>query len=45
MPDVSPTKWHRAHTTWFFESFLLVPNLPDYRVFHPDYGYLFKFLL
>ena len=42
MPDVSPTKWHRAHTTWFFESFLLVPSLPDYRVFHPDYAYLFN---
>ena len=42
MPDVSPTKWHRAHTTWFFETFLLVPSLPDYRVFHPDYAYLFN---
>jgi ergothioneine biosynthesis protein EgtB len=42
MPDVSPTKWHRAHTTWFFESFLLVPSLPGYRVFHPDYAYLFN---
>jgi ergothioneine biosynthesis protein EgtB len=42
MPDVSPTKWHRAHTTWFFESFLLVPNLRDYRVFHAAYAYLFN---
>ena len=42
MPDVSPTKWHRAHTTWFFESFLLVPSLADYRVFHSDYAYLFN---
>jgi ergothioneine biosynthesis protein EgtB len=42
MPDVSPTKWHRAHTTWFFESFLLVPSLPYYQVFHPDYAYLFN---
>jgi ergothioneine biosynthesis protein EgtB len=42
MPDVSPTKWHRAHTTWFFETFLLTPSLPGYRAFHPDYGYLFN---
>jgi ergothioneine biosynthesis protein EgtB len=42
MPDVSPTKWHRAHTTWFFETFLLSPSLPHYRVFDPAYGYLFN---
>ncbi len=42
MPDVSPTKWHRAHTTWFFETFLLEPRLPGYRVFHPAYGFLFN---
>jgi ergothioneine biosynthesis protein EgtB len=42
MPDVSPTKWHRAHTSWFFETFLLVPGLPGYRPFHSDYGYLFN---
>ena len=42
MPDVSPTKWHRAHTTWFFETFLLIPSLKGYRPFHPDFGYLFN---
>jgi ergothioneine biosynthesis protein EgtB len=41
-PDVSPTKWHRAHTSWFFETFLLESSLPTYRVFHPDYRYLFN---
>ncbi len=42
MPDVSPTKWHRAHTTWFFETFLLSPRLADYTVFEPWYAYLFN---
>jgi ergothioneine biosynthesis protein EgtB len=42
MPDVSPPKWHLAHTTWFFETFLLVPHLAGYEVFHPQYGYLFN---
>jgi dimethylhistidine N-methyltransferase len=42
MPDASPTKWHRAHTTWFFETFLLVPFLPGYAVHDRDYGYLFN---
>jgi ergothioneine biosynthesis protein EgtB len=42
MPDVSPPKWHLAHTTWFFETLLLVPNLPGYKVFHPKFGYLFN---
>jgi ergothioneine biosynthesis protein EgtB len=42
MPDVSPTKWHRAHTSWFFETFLLEPGLPGYRCFDPAFGYLFN---
>ena len=42
MPDVSPTKWHRAHTTWFFETFLLAEQVSGYRSFHPGYGYLFN---
>jgi ergothioneine biosynthesis protein EgtB len=42
MPDVSPTKWHLAHTTWFFETFLLKSNLPGYRLFHDDFTFLFN---
>jgi ergothioneine biosynthesis protein EgtB len=42
MPDVSPTKWHLGHTTWFFETFLLGRFDPDYRVFDPAFGYLFN---
>ena len=42
MPDASPIKWHRAHTTWFFEQFLLGEYCADYRPFHPDYAYLFN---
>ena len=42
MPDVSPTKWHRAHTTWFFETFVLSPELAGYRSPDPAYAYLFN---
>jgi ergothioneine biosynthesis protein EgtB len=42
MPDASPAKWHRAHTTWFFEQFLLGEHCVGYQVFHPDYAYLFN---
>jgi ergothioneine biosynthesis protein EgtB len=42
MPDVSPTKWHRAHTTWFFETFLLAPNLAGYESPDPAYAFLFN---
>lgn len=42
MPDVSPTKWHLAHITWFFEHFLLKPFAPGYESFNDAYDYLFN---
>ena len=42
MPDASPTKWHLAHTTWFFETFVLAPFLPGYRAFDEHFTYLFN---
>ncbi|GHA59913.1 ergothioneine biosynthesis protein EgtB [Pontibacter akesuensis] len=40
--DVSPPKWHMAHTSWFFETFILTPHLPGYNVYHEQYSYLFN---
>jgi ergothioneine biosynthesis protein EgtB len=42
MPDVSPTRWHLAHVSWFFETFLLEPSLPGYRAFDARYRVLFN---
>jgi dimethylhistidine N-methyltransferase len=42
MADASPAKWHRAHTTWFFETFILLEHAPGYRPYDRDYGYLFN---
>ena len=42
MPDVSPTKWHLAHTTWFFETFILKKFVRGYRAEIPEYAYLFN---
>lgn len=42
MPDASPTKWHLAHTTWFFETFVLAPHARGYALFDAAYGYLFN---
>lgn len=40
--DVSPPKWHLGHTTWFFETFILIPNLNDYQVFNSQYNFVFN---
>src|SRR5437763_6705983 len=42
MPDASPTKWHRAHTTWFLETFLVQPNVPGYKVYDERFAFLFN---
>ena len=42
MPDVSPTKWHLAHTSWFFETFILKVWMPEYQSEVPEYAYLFN---
>ncbi len=39
---VSPAKWHLAHTTWFFETFILKPNVPNYQEYNSDFNYLFN---
>jgi ergothioneine biosynthesis protein EgtB len=41
-PDASPAKWHLAHTTWFFETFVLRDHVPGYRLFDERFGYLFN---
>ena len=41
-PDASPAKWHLAHTTWFFETFVLRDHAPGYRPFDPSFAYLFN---
>jgi ergothioneine biosynthesis protein EgtB len=41
-PEASPAKWHLAHTTWFFESFVLREFMPGYRLFHADFPWLFN---
>lgn len=41
-PEASPAKWHLAHTTWFFETFLLEPHVRDYQPLNPDYRFLFN---
>jgi ergothioneine biosynthesis protein EgtB len=42
MPDASPAKWHRAHVTWFFEQFVLMPHVPGYQAFDPAFSFLFN---
>ena len=40
--DVSPPKWHLGHTTWFFETFILLPHLPGYQLFNPQFNFVFN---
>src|ERR1700684_3969596 len=40
--DVSPPKWHIGHTTWFFETFILKPNMKGYEEFDPQYNFVFN---
>ena len=42
MPEMSPTKWHLAHTSWFFETFAAKPHVSDYRPLNPQYAFLFN---
>lgn len=42
MPEASPTKWHLAHTSWAFETFIIKPHLNNYKVFNPQFEYLFN---
>src|SRR5512146_1263501 len=42
MPDASPAKWHQAHTTWFFETFILLPHAAGYRPRDACYPYLYN---
>ncbi|MCO7226789.1 ergothioneine biosynthesis protein EgtB [Pleionea sp. CnH1-48] len=42
MPETSPVKWHLAHTSWFYETFLLKPYLENYHCFHPQFEHLFN---
>jgi hypothetical protein len=42
MPDASPVKWHLAHTSWFFETFVLEPHVPGYRIYDAAFRVLFN---
>ena len=42
MPDASPAKWHRAHTTWFFETFVLLPHAAGYARYREEFAFLFN---
>jgi ergothioneine biosynthesis protein EgtB len=42
MPEMSPTKWHLAHVSWFFETFVLKAHMAGYKSLHPQYGFLFN---
>src|SRR5580692_6206483 len=41
-PEASPMKWHQAHTTWFFETFMLRPFIPEYKPFREEFRWLFN---